>query len=52
MNFKEEHGLPDQEVIDIAEDENGKIWLGTRLGLTALTFKTKNGEDSKENEKE
>jgi ligand-binding sensor domain-containing protein/signal transduction histidine kinase len=45
MNFTTDDGLPDELVISAAEDKNGMLWFGSRLGFSGLKFKAaKEGE--------
>ncbi|MES1218591.1 MAG: ATP-binding protein, partial [Bacteroidota bacterium] len=48
LTFSREDGLPDNEILDIHEDKEGVIWLGTRMGLSALKFRSKEDNPAKE----
>jgi len=41
LYFSKDNGLPDNSVLDIKEDKQGVIWVGTRMGLSALKFRSK-----------
>jgi signal transduction histidine kinase/ligand-binding sensor domain-containing protein/AraC-like DNA-binding protein len=40
------NGLPDEEVVSLAEDNDGCVWAGTRKGLARIYYSVSNKEES------
>jgi ligand-binding sensor domain-containing protein len=38
--YREENGLPHNQIASIVEDDNGILWLSSEKGLTSFNYKT------------
>jgi signal transduction histidine kinase/ligand-binding sensor domain-containing protein/DNA-binding response OmpR family regulator len=46
QSFHKEDGLPDKAILNIVEDNNGRLWVSTKKGISQISVKQTSGPDN------